>query len=320
MVAKKRKRRTLDQLIKQNRRKRKRLQRERALRDTKVKIQPLVINKQNVDKYLEDSLASAGYPLSEYERAYQQTLCEVVSETEVYVLRENPDYNPHDEKSKAYIRGKRICGRLRVKNGLKLRCLLPAGYNTDHVGWGSCRLHSAGHRQASGNSLKILEGYYASGLALELKELYDVAPHLLDDPKLGDVEDEIHALNLVLRHQLNRDIGNTEQLLKTTKTLAEVKKMRQQIRTEKLLFDVRSLSLFLSGLFQILRKHLGNAQFSKILAEIEAHLFMPLNKSMQLLIQSDLVMEKKSEPLSGQIEIQPHLPGSNYVRRHKNKK
>jgi hypothetical protein len=250
-----------------------------------------------------DELSQSDRPINAYEHDHLSTLCEIVSEHEIYSLRENPDFDPLIPGSRPYLRDRRICGMLRSKQGLKLRCLAPAGRATNHVGYGYCRYHEQIRSQRS--PLNVLAGYSAQGLALEMKELFDIAPYVLDDPRLGDVEIEIHSLNLVLKHLLNLEYVAAAEIRDTTVALARVKRARQQIMTERLLLDTQSLKLFVSSLFKLLGETLSRSQYSKVVAEFHRRVYFPINKSMQMLIQDDAPVDQR-----GTIVRQPKLPGS----------
>lgn len=246
------------------------------------------INHQKITEFVLNGLATSDRPLNDFELQHQFSLCEIISEDEVYSLRRNPDYLPENPKSSPFIRANRICGHLRVKDGRKLRCLCPAGFSTNHAGWGKCHIHDVHSIRGTNRNINLLKGYRKSGLALEMSELFDTVPEILNDPALYDVEDEIHVLNMLLLHQINSPTVSSYEIRKTIDCIVKAKVARQRIKTEKLLIDVTSIKTFVNAIFEVLRRNLGTAQYSKIAKQIEESAYFPINKPMQIMLNAEL--------------------------------
>lgn len=248
---------------------------------------PLVTS--TIEKYLTETLTSE-QALSEYEKKHGDTHCEIVNENEIYLLRRNPDYNPSNPHSVPFIRGRRICGRLRTpkydeqgNRGDRLRCLLSAGQGTNHVGYGMCHHHQRYYHPGGGKSqaLRILEGLKKSGFALELSELDEIVGGVLNDPKIGEIDYEIAVLQKLLADGINQDRVSGKDIVACVDALVKAKTAKSKIETEKLLIDVNSIKLFVRAIFDILRRKLSPQKYSEIALEIQSKVVFPINKSMQ---------------------------------------
>ena len=139
-------------------------------------------------------------------------------------------------------------------------------------------------------------------------------PPLKDDPRMLGLADEIHSLEVVLKHLMNTDIGNVEYILKTTTSLAKLKETQQKIMTERLLLDLNSLKQWLAKLFDKLKMNLSTTQYSKVVADLLASP-APVNKSLRPILET--VLDEKDMPqfdmevtCEGVQVRQPSLPGS----------
>ena len=245
---------------------------------------------EGVERYINEML-SGSVPLTQTERQHDFTPVEIVNEREIYLLKQNPDYNPEVPTSPAYIRDRRICGALRErKRNSRLRCLLTPGHGTNHLGVGYCKVHEqiVNNAIASRTRFRVLQGYEASGFALRLKELHSKIPDLLDDPKLGDVSEEIVIQEEILKLKMEaapKDLTLLNSIEDTLQNLARLKTARQKILADRLLMDTNSVRLFIAAILDVCKRNLSFAQYSKLAEELMS-LPVPINRSMQILFNT----------------------------------
>jgi hypothetical protein len=241
-------------------------------------------NKDSIELMASIALSS-GEPVNTYEREHLATLVDIVNENEIYLLKKNPDFNPGDANSPAYIRGRRICGSLRRRE-TQLRCLRPAGHKTNHSGYGRCLIHEKMREGSVTRYSRVLKGYAASGFALDLKELEELYPELLDDPRVDEIREEILILERVFAKQINDPVITAGELRSTALALAKVKALKSKMETDKLLIDINSIRVFVRSLLEVVRNNVGTVQYSRIAEELEEKLTFPINKPMQRLLET----------------------------------
>ena len=246
-------------------------------------------------KFMGDSLACYG-SLFDDERDKGETDCVIINEDEIYFIE-------RDEEGKEVNR-RRICGHLRTKDGRKLRCRSRAGKGTNHTGIGKCSFHS--RIAGPGRNLRLAKKYKSAGLALGLKELLELEPQLLNDKKLGEIGEEILVLEEMLKEILNTPIypdslGNTpplmviygDSVLSLISSIISAKVSKSKIETDKLLFDMNSIRLFVNIIVEVAKKVLSTDSFSRFMVELEKAMIFPINRPMQKLIADATVVEKE---------------------------
>ena len=230
------------------------------------------------------------HAITEFESKHGVSLCEIVHQDEIYSVSRNPDYDPANIKSPAFLKDRRICGRLRTKQGPKYRCLMPAGHGTNHVHYGPCRYHE-GRKFLGGNRFsRMLAAMKVKGLALDFIELEYVKQELFaSDEGLVDINYEIQILEMVLMKATSSDVFDPGVILEVVNGLVKAKAAKSKIETEKLTLDVASVKLFVRTIFEILKSNLGRPQYSKVMQEVIDKLALPMNKPLQKLLSAEYV-------------------------------
>lgn len=255
----------------------------------------------NLDSLMDDTineLTGTDYPIDDIETLHGETPVVIVNSLEIYLKVEDPD-NPHEFKignDGEPVRGKRICGAIRAGGDRSFRCRMPAGHSTNHPGYGQCSIHEHLYKGRY-SSLRILQEYKKEGMALDLHELVAANNDILNDPKLGEIIDEIVIMERMIAKMLNnKEMDNPagyKFIAGRIDTLVNAKKTKAKMEVDRLLLDVNSIKLFVRGLFNILRRELPATYYSKVAKAFEDELVFPINRSMQDMIKVDI---DKSDP------------------------
>lgn len=212
----------------------------------------------------------------ELERLEQErgkpTPTEVVSVTEIYALREE-DKNGRP----ALVRYRRICGAPLSAKRKEYRCLNVAGLGTNHLGYGRC--HYCDLRAAQFNPARLLKNLGDQGLALKLKEVYELVPELMSEDDITKLDEEILIARGLLMEALN--VNAVDTALGILDLLGKLKLQRSKIETDKLVIDKGSIELFVSSILRVLKESLGPTEYSEVMLKIQKVLALPINKPMQ---------------------------------------
>lgn len=255
--------------------------------------------RKNIQLGLKQLLVGRFKVVDRFEKYQGETPCEVVSEDEVYLLIETEDAAKaiYSAKSIFFKRGRRICGQLRRTEGRLLRCRQIAGKGTNHLGYGKCKFHERFGGKARLKSLRILTGYKARGFALSLKEFLSLSEiDLINDPKIGKIDEEILIAEHLLRTLLVNDWIKPKQIIEVLSLLKELKVARSRIETDALVMDRNSLKLFVDSFFDAIYRTVRPDVYSRIVSVLENEILVPW-----------VINDKIKAPSRdvGKIEIQP---------------
>lgn len=155
-------------------------------------------------------------------------------------------------------------------------CLLPAGWNTEHLGFGRCSFHSR----------SLLYNEHLSrihGLPARFGELLQFADDL-EDTAMLNVDHEIKFMTALRDYLLTIEengvltMDQIDRLHEHTMNIVKAKAIKNKIQKEMRL-DVSTIKEFISQVFTIISQHVPTSQSQRIFRDVVNRVLVPFKNT-----------------------------------------